>query len=179
MKKRSKRYDIIIYISLILAFICVMISIMDNNSESFSKETTPTETEEPIQKPTSDATNLDELNTIEPVELQNTDKKSIIKKYLDEIMDRVIKDDVIPYNMIKTWKTYDILNISYERQIIEYYYSYKVDLKLTGNNIIIPAGKNEELSTQDYTVITLRFNILKSGKQNGYVVKAIENPTNM
>lgn len=179
MKKRSKRYDFIIYISLILALLCVVISIIDNNAEVQTYEEAKNTNPEKTDLPNESMDTEEELSKTEPEELQNIDKNSIVKKYLDEIMDRVITDETIPYNMIKTWKTYDVINIVYEKEIIEYYYSYRIDLKITGNNISIPGNKNEELSTEDYTVITLRVNILKSGKQNGYVVKAIENPTNM
>ena len=175
MKKRSKRYDLIIYISLILAFICVIISMIDNSNagEIEFKE---------VQKEDIDSPSIPTDNTLEnqdaeePLELKNTDKNSIVKKYLDEIADRVIKDEIITYNMIRTWNTYEVLDIIYERQIIDYYYAYKVNIKITGNNIDVPTSKNEILSTEDYTVVTLTFNILKSGKQKGYVVKAIEIP---
>lgn len=175
MKKRSKRYDLIIYISLILAFICVIISMIDNShaGEIEFKEVL----KEDIDSPSIPTDNtLENQDAEEPLELKNTDKNSIVKKYLDEIADRVIKDEIITYNMIRTWNTYEVLDIIYERQIIDYYYAYKVNIKITGNNIDVPTSKNEILSTEDYTVVTLTFNILKSGKQKGYIVKAIEIP---
>ncbi len=177
MKKRSKRYDLVIYISLILAFICVIISIIDNSNagEIDFKEVPKDEIDSP-SIPTDSV--LENQDIEEPLELKNADKNSIVKKYLDEIADRVIKDEVITYNMIRTWNTYEVLDTIYERQIIDYYYAYKVNIKITGNNIDIPTSKNELLSKEDYTVITLTFNILKSGKQKGYIVKAIEIPNN-
>ena len=176
MKKRSKRYDLIIYVSLILAFICVIISMIDNNKEVVEIKEYPKEEMESPLVPTETSPNVED--TEEPAELKSVDKNSIVKKYLDEILDRVIKDEIITYNMIRTWNTYEVLDATFERQIIDYYYAYRVNIKITGNNINIPTNKNESLSTEEYTVITLTFNILKSGKQKGYIVKAIEIPNN-
>lgn len=174
MKKKVNKYDIIIYTSLGAALILIAFGSIDYFKSYGKKETI----KEEIQETINDITVDNEMNPVEDdvesEELINLDKKSIIRKYLDQILDRTTKNDIIDYNMIKTWSTYEVMDVTYLRKIATSYYAYEVNLKLTGPNLKLPTNKNDELSTNEYTVITLKFNILKSGKQNGYIVKSIE-----
>lgn len=166
--KKNKKYDIIIYGSLIGAIICIILGYSDylytlkDKGISFSKK----------------ETNIVEETTKEeePENLHNIDKNSIVKKYLDSILDQIVTDDLISFDMINTWDNYEVLSTSYEREIVESYYSYLVDIKISNMNAFLPTSKNKELSTEEYLVITLRFNIAYSASKNGFIVKSIDIP---
>lgn len=172
--KKNKKYDIIIYGCLAGAFIFLVLGYWDNLSdlkdnglshavkESFQEE--PASEEQP---------KLD----LEPKELVNTDKQGIIQKYLDSLLDRINVDVLISYDMIKSWEKYEILNVEYIRKIADNYYAYKVDIKISNKDAILPTDKNKELSKKDYIVITLNVNIAHSSVKNGYIVKKIDIPT--
>lgn len=171
--KKSKKYDIIIYSCLAGALVFICVGYWDNlkdlkeNGLSFSvKETTPNE----------ESTNETKQYDLEPKDLINADKNSIIKKYLDSLLDRITVDALISYDMIKTWEDYEVLNIEYEREIAEEYYAYLVDIKISNKDAILPTNKNEKLSNDEYNVITLNVNIAYSHVKNGFIVKKIDIP---
>lgn len=177
--KKKNIYNIIIIVSTFLAIVCLAISGLDylesKNNQQESKENQ--KVEETIEAPTESIAEepeiIEEEIDIEPLELQTLDKKSVIKKHLDDIYDEITIDPTISNEMIKTWNKYEVIDVRYIKEVKEYYYSYDVDLKIAGVNISFPTAKNEILSTDEYTVITLNMTIIKSGKQNGYVVKSI------
>ena len=185
MKKRSKqrKYDIIIYSSLIIALICVVISGIDyvssmDKDQSVKDEVKDAliELKEPEVEETQDV--FEEVEE-EPDSLKELDKASIVQKYIDEIYDQISdNDEVLNYNMVKSWKKYEITDVKYVKQILDYYYAYQVNIKIYGNNPKLPVDKNTQLSTDEYTIITLNANILSSTKNNGYVVKTMEIPIN-
>lgn len=166
--KKNKKYDIIIYGSLIGAIICIIFGygdslyILKDTSISFSKK---------------EETNILEDTIIEePSIMQSIDKKSIIKEYLYSINDQIIIDDVISFDMINSWDTYEVLNTTYDGEILESYYSYLVDIKISNKNATLPTSKNKSLSTNKYIVITLKFNIAYNKTTNNYLVKSIDIP---
>lgn len=166
--KKNKKYDIIIYGSLIGAIICIIFGygdslyILKDTSISFSKK---------------EETNILEDTIIEePSIMQSIDKKSIIKEYLYSINDQIIIDDVISFDMINSWDTYEVLNTTYDGEILESYYSYLVDIKISNKNATLPTSKNKSLSTNKYIVITLNFNIAYNKTTNNYLVKSIDIP---
>jgi hypothetical protein len=114
----------------------------------------------------------------EPEALTKEDKKSIVKKYLDSLLDRIYDDSLITYEMIKTWGNYEVLNINYERKITDNYYAYSIDIKINNLDAIVPTNKNEALSTEEYIVISLNANITYLESKNGYIVKKIDIPAN-
>lgn len=172
--KKNKKYDIIIYGCLAGALVFICIGYWDNlkdlkeNGLSFSVKETSSNKES-----TTEENSLD----LEPQELINADKNSIIKKYLDSLLDRITVDVLVSYDMIKTWGEYEVLNIEYERKIAEDYYAYLVDIKISNKEALLPTAKNEELSTDDYYVVTLNINIAYSSVKNGFIVKKIDIPT--
>ena len=166
---KSKKYDIIIYGCLIGAVICVILGCGDylltlkDEGISFSKQ----ETEVLEEAPTTEE---------EPDIIKNADKNSIVTKYLDSILDQIVTSELISYDMISSWENYEVINTTYEREIVESYYSYLVDIKINNLNAILPTGKNKELSTEDYLVISLRFNIAYNASKNGFIVKSVDIP---
>lgn len=169
--KKNKKYDIIIYGSLVLAFIFVCLSYWDNIVNPTDKSLSYSLKDES----TEETTEYEETDS-EPTELVDFDKKGIVQKYLDSVLDRITTDTIISYEMITSWDTYEVLDMKYERKIAEDYYAYTVDIKINNLEANIPTNKNEELSTEEYLVVTLNANIIYSESQNGYLVKKIDIP---
>lgn len=169
---KNKKYDIIIYGSLVLAFVFVCLGYWDNIANPIEDELSFSLKEE--KKTEVIREEIDE----EPKELVDYDKKGLVKKYLDSLLDRIEFDNIISYDMISSWDTYEVLNTKYERKIAEDYYAYTVDIKINNLEATLPTTKNEELSTEEYIVVTLNANIIYSTTQNGYLVKKIDIPAN-
>ena len=51
---------------------------------------------------------------------------------------------------------------------------YKVDIKIPKKDAKLPGEKNKELSTKDYIVLSLYFDIAESERVNGYIVKNVD-----
>mgnify|MGYP003290127265 CR=1 FL=1 len=175
--KKNKKYDIIIYGCLIGAILCIVLGCGDylltlkEEGISFAvKDTTPKIDNTDYQVPEGNTGNS------EPEELQKADRNAIVEKYLDSIIDQIVIDDLITYDMIKTWDEYEVINTTFEREIVESYYSYYVDIKISNKKATIPTEKNKKLSKDDYIVITLKVNIVDSTAKNGFVVKNIDIP---
>ncbi len=167
MKKISRKfkYDFTIYTCLLLALVLIGYSgysYLDN--QSYSLKELLTKEEPPIIE--------------EPQDLVKVNKQDIINKYLLDIIDEIKEDQIVTKGMINTWATYEILNIQYVREISKNYYSYLVNIKINNINAIVPKSKNNQLSTKEYIVISLKFNILKDELTNEYSVKTIDIPKN-
>ncbi len=168
MKNKNKKYDIIIYSSLVLALMFIVLGYWDNLKDlknegisfSLKEEKTENKTEEP--------------KDTEPNELIKVDKKDLVKKYLDSLLDQIQTDTLITYDIISSWGKYEVLNINYNRKIADNYYSYIVDLKISNKSNSIAV--NKKLSTKEYDVITLNVNIAYSITSKCYIVKKIDIP---
>lgn len=168
MKKISKKikYDFTIYICLLLALVLIgysSYSYLDTNSYSL-KEILSKE-EQPVAEK-------------EPVELQQVDKKDLLKKYFLNIQDEIIQDQLLTGETIRTWNEYEILNITYDRKISNNYHTYIADIKINNLNVNLPALNNKELSTKEYLVISFNINILKDEVTNEYYIKSTDIPKN-
>ena len=170
--KRAKKYNIIIYSSLLLAAILLALGGRDY-LKSQGETTGQAELEEGNYEEKIERVEPAKKEP-EPEKLQSVDKESVIKKYLDSILDQIKKDKTITYKMIKTWGKYEIGDIEYQRTITTNYYEYKVNIIIPKDDPKLPCEKNEELSSEGYTVITLYFDIVDSERVNGYIVKNID-----
>lgn len=168
MKRISRKikYDFTIYTCLLLALALIgysSYSYLDTNSYSLkdilSKE------EEPVIE-------------VELEELKDVDKKDLLNKYLLNIQDEIIQDQLLTGETIRTWKDYEVLNITYDRKISNNYHTYIVDIKTNNLNINLPTLKNKELSTKEYLVISFNINILKDEVTNEYYIKSTDIPKN-
>ena len=166
MSKRSTlKYDVVIYLCLFIAFLCAIGSCIEPSSAV--SEAPPKEIKEEPK--------VEEIE--EPKQLLKVDKYGVAQKYLDSIVDQIITDDTITYEMVTTWSTYSIQSMKYKKEIMTNYYQYEVEVKLTGTNILIP---NEQLivkKTEEYTTIKVLMNMYYSEGRNGYLIKSIDIPS--
>lgn len=173
-KKSSVVYDIIIYSCLLLAITFLVFGAKDY----FASLKEPSTLEEELNSAIHELKGTNQEAIVEdkePEELNNINKKIIIEDYLNSILDRLTKNDYITCEMISSWDTFEILNVNYSRKIIDNYYSYIVDIKISNTNAQLPIQKNQNLSTDKYIVITLTANILKQ-ENSEYIVKSIDIP---
>ena len=163
---KKKSYDIIIYGCLLVALVLTGIggySYLGGTSYSLKDIIYPEkQTEVPI----------------EPKELNEVDKKVLVDNYITELLDEIKTDEVLTFETLRSWESYEVLNIKYEREIADNYHSYIVDLKINNNDAILPTYKNDKLSTEEYNVITIRFNVLKDSNSTEYSIKSAEIPKN-
>lgn len=168
MKKQI--YNIIMYISLFLALLFVVLACMDYSKDKKVEEPKTNdngtkieeiiETEEPTQE--------------EPTEMINIDKHIAIKKYIDSIADGIVTNEKMNIDMINSWERYEIKDLVFIKMTEEGYYSYRVNIKIYGKNAILPKEKNQELSTDEYTILTMNFNLYKTQFELKYSVKSLE-----
>ncbi len=155
--KKAKKYNIIIYSTLTLGILLLVIGgvqFFKNPDNNKTKETT----EEKVLEQ-------------EPEEMKAVDKESIIHNYLTELVNQNKVDDLINYDSIKTWQTFRLGNVEFQRTIAFNYYEYKVDIIIENPEAILPVEKNKELSNQDIQVITVRVDLFKDSE---IIVKNID-----
>lgn len=172
-KKRRLRkgvYDFIINICLFGAIFCLLIgsnsyikNYKDDNAIDVVKQVflnSPLPSHQAtIEEPLESTTNI-EINVSE-----------VITNYIESIKDRIITDDMFPYEEVKTWQSYSINDILFIKEITDNYYEYTINLYLN-KNYIVSLDSNNELSTEEYNVISLKVYILE--KDNTYQVKKID-----
>lgn len=164
-QKGTLKYDIVIYLCLFVAFVCAIGSCIEPSSavsEAPSKEIEKEHVVEEIE---------------EPKHLLKVDKYSVAQKYIDSIVDQIITDNTITYDMVTTWSTYSIKNMKYKKEIMENYYQYEVEIKISGTNIMIPDEKILVEKTEEYTIIKVLMNMYYSEGRNGYLIKSIDIPS--
>lgn len=174
-KKLKLKDDVIIYSCLLAALICLILGGKDYFESLKEKSNIKDEITGAIHE--LQGKEIEE-NIVyeEPQELQKIDKKEIIIKYLDSIIDQIKTDDLLNYDMLKTWGDYEVLNVIYEREITDNYYSYQVDIKVSNREAQLPTIKNKKLSKDNYIVVTINANISNSIENNSYEVKCLSIP---
>ena len=167
----SIKYNIVIYSSLFIAFVCAMASCIAPTSAVHTSEHNESikETEVAV---------VEQEKIEEPAELLNVDKKGIAQKYLDSIIDQIITDNNITFEMMSTWSTYSINKMTFKKQIMSNYFQYEVELKVTGENLLLPDNPNIIISkTEESTTIRVYMNLYNSSVRNGYLIKSIDIPS--
>ena len=164
--KRKIKYDFTIYTCLLLALILIgysSYSYLDTHSYSI-KDILPKKETITIEE--------------EPKELKKINKKELLNNYIIQLLDKIETDQVLTYDIIHSWNSYEILDIKYKRQITNNYYTYQTNIKINNVKALIPTTKNKELSTSVYIVITLKVNILHDLNNDKYMVKGLDIPKN-
>ena len=163
--KKKVKYDIIIYGCLFTALILI-----GSTGYSYFSDTSYSIKDIFSEK--------EEEPELEPQELTKVDKKTLLLNYINDLLDEKITDEVLTYEILHSWESYEILDINYDREITTNYYAYLVNIKINNTNALIPTSKNKELSNDKYLVISLNINILKDETTNEYIVKSIDIPKN-
>ena len=160
---RKRRENIIIYGSLIAAIACLTYAGFDYYKDLSDDTKVQDEIKEAFKEMTGDEeTNYPKAPEVEPEELKNVDKGSIITERINAIRDRTLEDDLLNYSMIRSWGEYQIINIKYQKQVTDNYYMYLIDIKIPNKEAILPKEINNDLSTEEYSVITLKTFIVKN-----------------
>ena len=164
--KRKIKYDFTIYTCLLLALILIgysSYSYLDTHSYSF-KDILP---KKEITIPEE-----------EPKELKKINKKELLNNYIELLLDKIETDEVLTYDIVHSWNSYEIIDLKYKRQITNNYYVYQTNIKINNVKALIPTTKNKELSTNKYIVITLNVYMLNDLNTNKYIVKGLDIPKN-
>lgn len=163
---RKVKYDLIIYLCLFCALVLVGYSSLTYfNNESYSIKELLNNQETPQQD-------------MEPQHLKEIDKVNLIEQYLLDIIDESKYDQLLTSKMILEWKSYEVMNIYYERCISDNYYAYTANIRISNKDATLPTLENTKLSTDKYIVISLNFNINFNKKSNEYSIKSVDIPKN-
>ncbi len=175
-KDPNKKYNLIIYSSLIFAIISMFIAIKEYYNKLEAK-TLSNDFKEAI-KEIKEEEPEEELPIIieEPEKMKDVNKINIINSELENIVERKSHNNLITKEMVLAWGNYEINSVVFKREITEDYYCYLVDIYIYNLDAKLPTEPNEELSTDDYKVLTLYFNIAYNPNNDNYTVKAIEIP---
>jgi len=171
----KKKENIIIYGSLIAAIICLIYAGIDYYRDFSDSVKVKDEIKEAFKEMTNEegeAVKAVEAPAEESALLKKIDKKTIITNRLNDIKNRKSEDDMFDYKMIRSWGSYEILDIKYQKEVIDGYYMYLVDIKIPNLDASIPDIKNEELSTDKYIVISFKTFIIKNNDK--YLFKHFE-----
>ena len=159
--KYKTRQNIIIYGSLLLALLLIVYVAKEYHDNKDSNETVLKELEDVFGSKNDNNEEKDNNENKEPDSIKDVDKLSSINKYLDDIVNRRIENDIITYDVMSTWSSYEIVNIEYINTIVDNYYGYLVDIKIPNSeNLKITGRKNTELSDENYIVVSIEFDLL-------------------
>ncbi len=171
---RINKYDFIIYGSLLAAVVCLGIGAKEYFNSLNEESTMKNELKAAIKEINTKDGEVDiSVLQEEPISMQNLNKESILEEYINKILDRIVFDDILTYDIVKTWDKYEVLDFGYNKEVASNYYKYDVNIKLDKGSML-PVNRNTELSTDEYNVITLHIYILDGGENGTYKIKKIE-----
>lgn len=172
---KMNKYDMIIYGCLIAAILCLVVGSKDYLSSLDKDSSIKEEVKSAIKEINSEEVpSINEEVDLEPEKLAIQDKVNIIQEYLTKIEDRIIIDQLISCSMIESWEKYAIKNIEYSKEIADNYYEYIVDIEVTNKDAILPKKVNGNLSTNEYSVISLKFYIQDLYDSNSFIVRKVD-----
>ena len=174
-KKKILVYDIFIYTTLILAISILALGGLSYFYSLQEKSNLKNELNGAIKELKGEEEVI-QIKETEPDLMKEVNKEIIIEDYLNKVYDQTIKDDIITDDIIKTWEKYEVINVKYNRNISDNYYSYIVDIKIANLKAKLPTTKNLNLSTDEYIVVSLCANISHSIENNTYSVKSFNIP---
>lgn len=163
---KKKKYDLIIYSCLFMALVLISISgisSLDTTSYSLKELLFPEEEIVEIE---------------EPLELKQIDKKELVDNYILDLLDEIKKDQILTSEILRSWQSYEILNVLYDREITKNYHSYIIEIKINNKDALLPVDPNKKISTNEYNVISLKINVLKDEITKEYSIKSIDIPKN-
>ncbi len=173
-KKRINKYDIIIYISLIFAIVCIGIAIKGYYDSLEEKNPLSNEIKEAVKemKPVEEEEENPEIT--EPSNMLEVDKEEIINNDFNSVIDKHLNKYIVTRDMLLTWGAYHIKDIEYVKTITENYYCYKVSIDIPNIDASIPTNINEDESSDEIINISLYIDIAYNPTKDQYSVKEIE-----
>jgi hypothetical protein len=164
--RKKIKYDLVIYTCLIGALVLIGLSAKEYlNNTSYSIKEILFPKEQVVVVP-------------EPPEFKKINKEQLLNNYINELLDQIKTDDVLTYEILRSWNDYKIINIKYDKEILNNYHSYLVEIEIKNENAILPTKKNKDKSNDKKSVIELRMNVLKDPETNETIVKKVDIPNN-
>lgn len=159
--KHSTIENIVIYGCLGLAVILIGYVLKESYANKNKDESVIQELESVFEKKDiEDKPTKKEKTYKEPDNIKKVDKSIVINKYFDDILNRRKDNEVITYDTLASWGAYEILSINYLKPIADNYYAYDVNIKIPNTKAILSGRLNNELSTEEYIVVTIEFDLL-------------------
>jgi len=156
----KKRYNILIYLTLSLALICIVAGLISNGNTN-----------------TSNA--IKEETTTKSDPLVKTNKTLIVKDYTEKISKEEITDSILTKEMLETWYKYDLGTIEYLKTKAvsndTNIYSYKVEFKIYNQGATLPVNNGKKEGTE-YITTNLIVNIRFNNETGSYEVDTVELP---
>ncbi|HIS17600.1 MAG TPA: hypothetical protein IAC02_03185 [Candidatus Coprovivens excrementavium] len=173
--KKINKYDIVIYSCLILAIICLILGGRDYLNSQENKSNIKDEVKSAIKNINpEEEISPTENNNSEPEELTKIDKNSLLKNYLNSILNHSTVNEVITPDIINSWGTYEILDLTYERKVADNYYQYLTYIKISNKNGKIPGNINKDKSTEENPVLEVNAYLEYSPESNNYFIKYLD-----
>jgi len=154
------RQNIVIYGSLLIAIILLAMVAKEYYENKNSNEPLLKELDQVFGIKSSGG-EVEEKKIIEeePNSIKNVDKVNVINKYLDNIINRIIEDEILTYEIVSSWGSYKVIGMQYIKSITDNYYAYKVSIMISNKGGIIIGDKRE---LDNNIVLDLEFDILIS-----------------
>ncbi len=169
--KHSTFENIVIYGSLIIAVILIGYVVKESYSNKNKDESVIKELDKIFEKKEEEKP-IKKKEYKEPKELQAVDKLEVINNYFQDIIIRKAENEVITYDTLYSWESYEILKIEYKRQITDNYHAYDCIIKIPNKKAILSGRVNEELTTEEYWVVNIEFDLLY--ENNKLTIKNID-----
>ena len=169
--KHKRRENIIIYGSLLLAIILVIYvakTYYDNrdNTEEVFRELNEVFNKEEVKSKEP------EKEEIEPDKIRFIDKRPIINKYFEEILNRKRNDNLLTYEKVYSWNDFEIKDIKYYKMITDTYYAYKVNIKVNNKEADVSGLIDKKLSTDEYYIVSIKIYFVYDNEE--LIIKNIE-----
>lgn len=173
---KENMYDNIIKITITIAVILFLVagfcSYMSDKKEL--NKSLPTISNNDIENETYNVSSLNK-DIEEPNKLAVLNKKIMIKKYIDSIIDGDKEDTIIKTEIALTWSSYEATEVEFLGILGENDYIYRSKIKISGENVTIPE-KIEYTEEDESYIINLDFLIIQSGVDNGIIIKRAQYP---
>ncbi len=169
---KINKYDIVIYSCLLSAIGCLFIGGKEYFISLGQKSTVKEELKEAFEEIKGNKEVKEISKQDEPEKLKEYDKKIIIHEYLEEILSKIKVDDVLSYEIVRTWNEYEVSGINFVRRVADGYYEYEVEMKFS-DDVNLPIGvKVQELEHQK--IIKFTAYILENADEETYSIKKVE-----
>lgn len=158
--KHSTIENIFIYSCLGLAIVLIGYVLKESYANKNKDESVIKELENAFEKKEPVKEQKKEKTYKEPDIVKDVNKLEVINNYFDDIINRRKENEVITYETLYSWGAYEIISINYLKPIADNYYAYDINIKIPNTQAIISGRLNDQLTTNEYLVVTIEFDLL-------------------